>query len=146
MDLDANMLDGEFSGSFPSGDGTQGGDFEAQFEIGAPVVIGPTLNQIQAAVFSPTCATSNCHSGPSGSALPAGMDLSDADSSFAALVGVASLQQPAILRVAAGDPDDSYLIQKLEGNAGSRMPLGGSALDPSVIAEIREWIKDGAER
>lgn len=33
MDLDANALDGEFSGTFPSGDGTEGGDFEAEFTI-----------------------------------------------------------------------------------------------------------------
>ncbi len=32
-DLDGNVLDGEFSGSFPSGDGTAGGDFVYQFTI-----------------------------------------------------------------------------------------------------------------
>ena len=76
------------------------------------------------------------------------MDLTDADASFASLVGVASLQVPALSRVAAGDPDNSYLIQKLEGTAtvGSRMPLGGGPLDQSVIDDIRLWIQNGAQR
>ena len=42
MDLDANALDGEFSGTFPSGNNAAGGDFAAQFMIATPVVIGPT--------------------------------------------------------------------------------------------------------
>ena len=146
MDLDANVLDGEFSGTLPSGDDAQGGDFEARFSVGTPVVIGPTLEQIQAAVFSMNCATAGCHSGPTGDSLPSRMDLSDADASFAALVGISSLQQRGILRVAAGDADGSYLMQKIEGHAGSRMPLGGAALDPGVIAEIRQWITNGAMR
>jgi hypothetical protein len=142
MDLDANALDGEFSGTFPSGDGTAGGDFEAKFAISSPVVIGPTLNQIQAVVFTPTCATAGCHSGATP---PQGLNL-EAGNSFGSLVGIASSEVPAILRVAAGDPDNSYLIQKLEGTAsvGARMPFGGAALDPAVIAEIRQWITDGA--
>ena len=64
--------------------------------------------------------------------------------SYAQLVGVASSQNPGILRVAANDPDNSYLIQKLEGAAGARMPLGAAPLDPEVIAAIRLWIANGA--
>ncbi len=148
MDLDANALDGEFSGVFPSGNGTAGGDFAAVFAVSTPVVIGPTLDQIQAVVFTPSCATAGCHTGPSGNILPTGMDLTDADASFAALVGMSSLQDAAILRVAVNDPNNSYLIQKLEGTAGTggTMPLGRPALDPAVIAEIRQWITDGAQR
>jgi hypothetical protein len=76
------------------------------------------------------------------------LDLSSADASFANLVGVSSLQQIAILRVVIGDPDNSYLIQKLEGTAasGSTMPLGAGPLAPSVIADIRQWIAAGAQR
>ncbi len=144
LDLDANALDGEYFGAFPSGNATQGGDFAARFTV----VPGPTLDDIQAAVFSPSCATVNCHTGPTSTTLPSGLDLSSADASFANLVGVSSLQQIAILRVVAGDPDNSYLIQKLEGTAasGSRMPLGAGPLAPSVIADIRQWITEGAQR
>ena len=145
QDIDGNALDGEFSGSFPSGDGTAGGDFDATFTL-TTATSGATLDDIQAAVFTPSC--SGCHSGPTSGSLPAGMNLSNADASFAALVGVSSIQEPAIQRVAAGDPDNSYLIQKLEGTAstGSRMPQGGPFLDQATMDDIRQWISDGANR
>ena len=148
LDLDANALDGEFSGSFPSGDGAEGGDFEARFSVAAPVAMGPTLDEIQSNVFTPTCSVSGCHSGPMGNTLPNGMDLTSADASFANLVGVPSIQVPELSRVEAGDPDNSYLIQKLEGTAseGAQMPFGGPPLDQAVIDDIRQWIADGAER
>ena len=148
LDLDANALDGEFAGTFPSGDGTEGGDFEAEFSVAAPAEMGPTLDEIQANVFTPTCSVSGCHTGPMGDTLPGGMDLTNADASFTNLVGVASIQVPELSRVEAGDPDNSYIIQKLEGTAaeGERMPFGGPALDQAVIDDIRQWIADGAER
>jgi hypothetical protein len=148
LDLDSNALDGEFSGTFPSGDGTEGGDFEAEFTVTAPAASGPTLDEIQASVFTPTCSVSGCHTGPVGDTLPTGMDLTNADASFDNLVGVPSIQVPELSRVAAGDPDNSYLIQKLEGNAseGEQMPFGGPPLDQAVIDDIRQWIADGAER
>ncbi len=145
MDLDANALDGEYSGGFPSGDGTAGGDFDVVFSITTPAS-GATLDDIQANVFTPTCSTSGCHTGPAGGALPSGMDLSDADASFANLVGISSTQQPSLSRVEAGDPDNSYLVQKIEGTAGSRMPLGGAPLDQATIDDIKQWISDGANR
>jgi hypothetical protein len=147
MDLDANALDGEFTGAFPSGDGIAGGDFDAGFTLAVPASAA-TLDALQASVFAPSCAVSGCHTGPSGSTLPNGMDLSTADASFASLVGVSSIQQPTLLRVAGGDPDNSYLVQKLEGTAatGVRMPFGGSALDQALINDIRDWIADGANR
>jgi hypothetical protein len=148
LDLDANALDGEFSGTFPSGDGAQGGDFEARFTIAAPAAMGPTLDEIQANVFTPTCSVSGCHTGPMGNTLPGGMDLTNADASFANLVGVPSIQAPELSRVEAGDPDNSYIIQKLEGTAdvGEQMPFGGTPLDQALIDDIRQWIADGAER
>ena len=146
LDIDANALDGEFSGTFPSGDGTQGGDFEASFTL-TTAVAGPTLDEIQAAVFGPEC--SGCHSGPTSNSLPSGMNLSNADASFNALVGVPSIQEPALNRVTAGDPDNSYLVHKIEGTAstGARMPAGSAPpLDQAEIDDIREWITNGAER
>ena len=130
-----------------TGNDTEGGDFEATFVLQVPVSAA-TLDALQVAVFVPNCAVSGCHTGPTGNNLPAGMDLSTADASFANLVGVASRQQPTLSRVAAGDPDNSYLVQKIEGTAasGQRMPLGGGALDPAVIDDIRLWIANGASR
>ncbi len=148
MDLDANALDGEFGGAFPSGNGLAGGVFQATFVINTPIVIGPTLDQIQAIVFTPSCATVGCHTG-GGAVLPTAMDLTDADASFLALVGVPSIQDGALNRVTPMDPGNSYLIQKIEGNAavgGIMPPLPQQPLDPAVIAEIRQWITDGALR
>lgn len=148
LDIDANALDGEFSGSFPSGNGSAGGDFVATFSL-TTASPAPTLDDIQANVFSITCATSGCHTGPTSGTLPSGMDLTSADASFASLVGIASIEVPALSRVTAGDPDNSYIIQKLEGTAavGGRMPAGGAPpLDQAVINDVRQWIADGAIR
>jgi uncharacterized protein (TIGR03118 family) len=105
-----------------------------------------TLSQIQTTVFTPLC--SGCHNGsnPPAGALPGSQNLT-AGNSFAALVGVASHEQPALMRVKPGDPDNSYLIQKLEGAAGisgSRMPLGGPFLDQATIDQVKSWIASGA--
>lgn len=142
LDLDANALDGENLGVFPSGNGAAGGDFTSTFTIATPVVLGPTLDQIQAVVFGPVC--SGCHNGV-GAALPGVLDLTSADASFGALVNVASIQQAALMRVMPFDPDSSYLIHKLEANGTTVMPPSGM-LPAATIAEIRQWITDGALR
>jgi hypothetical protein len=76
------------------------------------------------------------------------MDMSSADATFNNLVGVPSIQEPALNRVSAGDPDNSYLVQKLEGTAatGRQMPAGGPFLDQAVIDDVRLWIANGANR
>lgn len=141
LDIDANALDGEFGGTFPSGDGAEGGDFEATWVLDtAPAAI--TFAEIQTAVFTPSCAFSGCHGGPA----PAqGMNLA-AGQAFANIVGVPSMEVPALDRVEPGDPDSSYLVQKLEGTAavGARMPLGRPPIDSDLINDIRQWIADGA--
>ena len=107
---------------------------------GGPLVA--TFDSIQANVFTPICTT--CHV---GAAAPQGLRL-DATNSYDLLVGVASNEVPALQRVNPGDPDHSYLIQKIEGHAavGARMPLGGPYLDQTTIDVIRQWITDGAAR
>lgn len=102
----------------------------------------PDFDSIQANVFTPICT--QCHVGANA---PQGLRL-DAANSYGALVGVASSEQPGLLRVRPGDAAASYLIQKLEGNAavGGRMPLDQPALPNSTILVIREWIDSGAAR
>ena len=138
-------LDGEFTGNLPSGDGVEGGDFVVVFDVQG---LQPSLESIQANIFTPTCSVAGCHSGPAGPILPSGMDLSSADASFASLVNVASVEVPMTPRVAGGDANNSYLVNKLEGSAavGSRMPSGGPFLDQSTIDVIRTWIDSGALR
>jgi hypothetical protein len=102
-----------------------------------------TFASIQANIFTPICT--KCHSGP---AAPQGLQL-DAQHSYALLVGVPSTESPALLRVKPGDPDSSYIVQKLEGApgiVGARMPFGGPYLSQSTIDVIRQWISDGAQQ
>lgn len=104
-----------------------------------------TLASIQSNILSQRCAVAGCHV-PGGLAP---MPLRNADESFANLVNVASVQIPNLDRVEPGDPDNSYLIRKLEGAAGivgTRMPQGGPFLSAEQIGVIREWIQNGAER
>lgn len=97
---------------------------------------------IQDHIFTPICTI--CHVG--GSA-PMGLRL-DSANSYNLLVGIPSTEEPSILRVKPGDPDNSYIIQKLEGHAkdGGRMPLNLPPLSTDQIAAIRQWITDGAQR
>ncbi len=146
MDLDANALDGEYSGVFPSGNSAAGGDFLVTFTITTPVMIGPTLDQIQAVVFTPRCA--GCHS-PGGAAAGTGLFLTDADTSHMTLVNVTSTSEAPKVRVVQFDANASYLVEKIEARqmVGQRMPPPpASALDPAEITAIRDWIDAGAAR
>jgi hypothetical protein len=103
------------------------------------------LDSLQANIFTPICSV--CHI---GGGAPEGLRLDAADS-FNLLVGVPSTEVPSLLRVKPGDPDNSYIIQKLEGHAavGAQMPFGCPTTQPcltaSTIAFIRQWITDGAQ-
>lgn len=141
LDLNGAALDGELVTVLPSGDGTAGGNFVATFSVAGTL---PTLTSIQTNVFTPRCA--GCHTG-NGANLPGAMNLTSASASHAALVGVASIEVPSLRRVAAGAPNDSYLVRKLEGGpgiVGNRMPAGGPFLDQTTIDAIRQWIAAGA--
>jgi hypothetical protein len=74
------------------------------------------------------------------------MDLSSTSATAAALIGVTSQEVPALKRVLAGDPNNSYVIHKVEGTqtVGSRMPLGGPFLSQTESNQIRAWIQAGA--
>ena len=99
------------------------------------------FQSIQDNVFTPIC--SPCHSGATA---PQGLML-DAGHSYNLLVGVPSNEVPSLDRVKAGDPDNSYIILKLQGSpgiVGSRMPLNETPLPQSTIDVIRQWITNGA--
>lgn len=100
----------------------------------------PTFQSIQDNVFTPVCTA--CHA---GAAAPLGLRLDDG-ASYALLVNAASVEVPEQMRVQPGNPEASYLIQKLEGTAavGGRMPLNLPPLPQETIAVIRQWITDGA--
>jgi hypothetical protein len=141
LDLSGNALDGEPISPLPSGDGVAGGDYTANFTVAGTLA---TLASIQTNVFTPRCA--GCHTGV-GATLPGVLNLTNAAASHAALVGIASSEVPTLNRVTAGNPNDSYLIRKLEGGPAiiaDRMPFGGPFLPPTTIDAIRLWITNGA--
>jgi hypothetical protein len=147
MDTDANALDGELPGALPSGDGTQGGDFITQFSITTPIVLGPTLDQIQAIIFGPRC--SSCHFGAGSTSGIQNMDLRNADAAFNTLVNVTSAQDGNFTRVVPTQPANSYLVHKLQGVAtvgGVMPPPPAGMLSAAEIAAVEQWITAGALR
>jgi len=107
---------------------------------------GSTFQHIQTNILSKNCALSGCHFGGSSS-LPGVMDLREGRA-FSNLVGVRSIERPDLVRIAPGDPDNSYLMLKITGAAGivgARMPLGRSPLSDANIQTIRAWIEAGAQ-
>ena len=103
----------------------------------------PRLSSIQANVFTKTCAVSGCHNSTDKQA---GLDLSSGKA-YSNLVNVRSSQVNDLFRVKPGDPDNSYLIIKLEQDnppQGVRMPANGNPLPQTTIDVIRRWIADGA--
>jgi methionine-rich copper-binding protein CopC len=99
------------------------------------------FQSIQDNVFTPICA--KCHI---GAGAPEGLQL-DAEHSYNLLVGVPSEEQPNLLRVKPGDPDDSYMVHKIEGLPGidgGQMPLGEKQLPQASMDAIRQWITNGA--
>lgn len=113
-----------------------------------PVDAPVTYDTVSKAVFS-SCSTRSCH-GAEGKR--GGLQLTS-DVAYAQLVGVAATHDAAAakgkLRVKPGDPDASYLIQKLEGAAageGNRMPPQGQALPPETLALVRRWVAAGCPK
>jgi hypothetical protein len=111
-------------------------------EGSGPLALSADFNSLQANIFTPICSV--CHAGATA---PQGLRL-DAANSYNLLVGIPSSEVPSLLRVKSGDPDNSYIIQKLEGHAavGAQMPFGGPYLPTTTIAFIRQWISNGALR
>ena len=90
-------------------------------------------------IFTNNCATSGCHTQAT-----AKMDLVlERDAAFAHLVKRESQQVPEFLLVQPGDPDNSYLLKKIEEAPeikGKQMPRGAEPLSVAQIAAIRAWI------
>ena len=112
----------------------------------------PTFSSIQRDIFDKADSSGRrnctaCHSSigrtPSG-----GMSL-DHDVAYDSIVNVASNRKAGAIRIVPGNPDASYLVQKVEGAAGIagvRMPQGGPYLSDGQILILRRWIQLGAPR
>lgn len=112
----------------------------------------PTFSSISKEIFESgdssgrgPCTT--CHTSV-GRTPAAGLNLT-AGVAYGALVGIASGLKAGAVRVVPGDPDASYLVQKLEGTpgiSGVRMPRNGPPyLDEGQMLVIRRWIQLGAK-
>ncbi len=110
----------------------------------------PTFSSIQNEIFLSTddagrTACVNCHV-PGG--ISGGLLNFRAGDIYARLVNGASRQKAGAILVVPGDPDNSYLVQKLEGRSGiigQRMPFNGPPfLTDGQILVIRRWIQTGA--
>ena len=103
-----------------------------------------TFSQIQAQIFTPTCAKSGCHA---ASTAQEGLIL-DAGRSYSLLVGHPATENSALNRVQPGSPEQSYIILKLRGDpsiSGQRMPQDGPPfLTAEQIDGIAGWIREGA--
>lgn len=108
-----------------------------------PVAFEPTFTNIQTNVFNAICI--QCHV---GAAAPQGLRL-DEQNSYDSIVNIISQERSDLFRVQPNNPDNSYLIRKLEGGpeiAGAQMPLNLTPLPQETINAIRVWISQGAQR
>jgi len=122
-------------------------------DIAGPTpALEPTLSSIQRDIFNAADGTgrlacTQCHTVAARNFV-GGLALTEG-ASFGDLVGQPSRNKPGAIRVVPGDPDNSYLIHKLEGSAsisGARMPRNaGPFLTAGQISIIRRWIQLGAK-
>jgi len=107
-----------------------------------------TFAEIERRILGPRgCRVQTCH----GAGTAGGLDLRYGVA-HASLVGAAATNAAAAAtgkrRVLPGDPDVSFLWQKLSGHLGAaegaRMPQVGRPLDDRELALVRAWIAGGA--
>jgi len=102
-------------------------------------------------IFSGSCAFSGCHG--TSNANPGGKPMVLASGqAYNNIVGVFSVELTTMQRIQAGQPNNSYLIHKIQGShqsvggSGGRMPLGSAPLSQAQIDLIRSWVANGAPR
>lgn len=113
--------------------------------------LAPNLGSIQRTIFNVTdssgrLACVQCHT-DQGRTPAGGLTLLEGRA-YSQLVGRASVGKPGATLVIPGDPDNSWLVKKLEGTAdvGQRMPRGnGPFLTEGQMLVIRHWIREGAQ-
>jgi CHRD domain len=118
-----------------------GGEIRGQ--IGLASNSAPTLTQLQADIFTPICSV--CHTGV-GASLPGSQNLTNGHT-YTSIVNVASIEVPTMKRIVPGDPDNSYLVLKIQGSpgiVGVQMPASGGPLSQAQIDEVRAWVAAGA--
>ncbi len=102
-----------------------------------------TFSRIQVEIFTPSCALSGCHDTGTHQS---NLDLSPGKA-YLQIVNIPSAELPPLKRVVPSDPNNSYLLQKINGNkniAGIQMPIGAAPLNSEQINLVQGWILSGA--
>jgi hypothetical protein len=120
---------------------------------GPTPALEPRFASIQAQIFESTDAAgrracTSCHTNV-GRSPSAGLNLSH-DVAYEQIVNMPSTRKTGAIRVIPGDPDNSYLVHKVEGLSdivGVRMPFTGPPyLTDGQILILKRWIALGAPR
>lgn len=119
-------------------------DSGGKFDGGnGPVV---SFQKLLTEVLEPTCAASFCHTGSPPPVAPMTLEPTLA---YAQLDNMPSSQEPSLMRVKPGDPENSYLMIKLRALSSktfgtTQMPLNQPVLDDKMVQAIETWIARGA--
>ena len=130
--------------------GSVGCDESLRDVAGPTPDLQPTFSSIQQNIFNAPDSTGrpgciSCHNA-NGARFTANLSLVEGVS-YQSLVGVPSSAKAGAIRVVAGNPDASYLLNKVLGIdiVGDRMPRLGPYLTAGQISIIRRWIELGAK-
>ena len=107
------------------------------FDAGCPPLYPPTFDNAYDNTFQPKCAKGGCHS---GAAPKGGMDLSDRDGAYNALV------DPTRTRVVPGDPGCSQIIERTTTTDSYYHMPPGAMLLPTERCSLSLWVEGGALR
>jgi hypothetical protein len=119
---------------------------------GPTPALTPTFSSIQRDIFAAPDSTgrlacSGCHT--STGRVPAGGLNLTGDLAYDQIVNVPSPRKAGAIRIIPGDPENSYLVHKIEGRpdiVGVRMPFTPPYLSDGQIRIIKRWIEIGAPR
>jgi len=123
--------------------GCGGGGGEPPRAASSSAAAGGAFAALEGELFAPNCARAGCRGGGSPAAH---LNLAKG-AAYDALVEVHAKRRPERLLVKPGDPEASYLMERLvPGGDTPRMPLGAAALPDAEVERVRAWIRDGAKR
>ncbi len=130
---------------------TYGCDEKLSDVTGPTPDLEPTFASVQQQIFNTQDGSGRqncivCHT-DQGRTPASGLNLREG-ASYNALVGVSARGKAGAVLVVPGDPENSYIVQKLEGAqgiVGERMPrTGGPYLTSGQMLVLRRWIQLGA--
>lgn len=106
-----------------------------------------TFTEVRDDLLLKSCALSSCHGSGTGDLT---LSADAPEDVHGALVDVDAVGVPTLKLVKPGDPDNSYLVMKLEGHADivdDPMPPPSGLLDqdPEMVERVRSWIANGAK-